>query len=137
MRWENYFRENGIRVTSGRISILNIIEASEKGLSAENIYDECKKKNNNLNLSTVYRTLELLEEKNIIKKISIDGPSLYILKRENHKHTLECDLCHKCVEIPCPMEEIEEAIKARVGFSLTQHKLELTGICDQCKKNEK
>lgn len=136
MSWEIYFRENGIRVTAGRISILNIIEGSEKGLSAENIYDECKKKNNNLNLSTVYRTLELLEEKDVIKKISIDGPSLYILKRENHKHILECDVCHKCVEIPCPMEEIEEAIKAKVGFSLTQHKLELNGICDQCKKNK-
>lgn len=136
MSWEIYFRENGIRVTAGRISILNIIEASEKGLSAENIYDECKKQNNNLNLSTVYRTLELLEEKDVIKKISIDGPSLYILKRENHKHILECDVCHKCVEIPCPMEEIEEAIKAKVGFSLTQHKLELNGICDQCKNNE-
>ncbi|TGY43740.1 transcriptional repressor [Clostridium sartagoforme] len=136
MSWEIYFRENGIRVTVGRISILNIIEASEKGLSAENIYDECKKQNNNLNLSTVYRTLELLEEKDVIKKISIDGPSLYILKRENHKHILECDVCHKCVEIPCPMEEIEEAIKAKVGFSLTQHKLELNGICDQCKKNK-
>lgn len=136
MSWEIYFRENGIRVTAGRILILNIIEASEKGLSAENIYDECKKQNNNLNLSTVYRTLELLEEKDVIKKISIDGPSLYILKRENHKHVLECDVCHKCVEIPCPMEEIEEAIKAKVGFSLTQHKLELNGICDQCKKNE-
>ncbi|MDU5111333.1 MAG: Fur family transcriptional regulator [Clostridium sp.] len=136
MSWEIYFRENGIRVTAGRISILNIIEASEKGLSAENIYDECKKKNNNLNLSTVYRTLDLLEEKDVIKKISIDGPSLYILKRENHKHILECDVCHKCVEIPCPMEEIEEAIKAKVGFSLTQHKLELNGICDQCKKEK-
>ena len=136
MSWEIYFRENGIRVTAGRISILNIIEASEKGLSAENIYDECKKQNNNLNLSTVYRTLELLEEKDVIKKISIDGPSLYILKREKHKHILECDVCHKCVEIPCPMEEIEEAIKAKVGFSLTQHKLELNGICDQCKKNK-
>ncbi|MBS4803969.1 MAG: transcriptional repressor [Clostridium sp.] len=136
MSWEIYFRENGIRVTAGRISILNIIEGSEKGLSAENIYDECKKKNNNLNLSTVYRTLELLEEKDVIKKISIDGPSLYILKREKHKHILECDVCHKCVEIPCPMEEIEEAIKAKVGFSLTQHKLELNGICDQCKKNK-
>ena len=136
MSWEIYFRENGIRVTAGRISILNIIEGSEKGLSAENIYDECKKKNNNLNLSTVYRTLELLEEKDVIKKISIDGPSLYILKREKHKHILECDVCHKCVEIPCPMEEIEEAIKAKVGFSSTQHKLELNGICDQCKKNK-
>ena len=35
------------------------------------------------------------------------------------------------------MEEIEEAIKAEVGFSLTKHKLELNGICDECRRNKK
>ena len=136
MIWENYLKENGIRVTVGRISILNIIEASDKGLSADSIYTECKKQENNLNLSTIYRTLELLEEKNVIKKINIDGPAIFVLKKENHKHILQCDVCHKSVEIPCPMEEIEEAIKAQVGFSLTKHKLELNGICDKCKKRK-
>lgn len=134
MSWESYLRENGIRVTVGRISILNIIESSNKGLSAENIYYECKNQNENVNLSTVYRTLELLEENDIIKKINIDGPAIYVPKKESHKHTLKCDLCSKCVEIPCPMEEIEEVIKAKVGFSLTEHKLELSGICGECKK---
>ena len=133
MIWENYLKQYGIRITSGRISILKIIEDSDKGLSAESIYYECKKNDNNLNLSTVYRTLELLEEKDIIKKINIDGPAIYVLKKENHKHILQCDVCNKKVEIPCPMEEIEEAIKAKVGFSLTKHKLELNGICDKCK----
>ena len=137
MIWENYLKENGIRITAGRISILNIIETSDKGLSAENIYNECKKQSNNLNLSTIYRTLDLLEEKDVIKKINIDGPSIYVLKKESHKHVLQCEVCHKCVEIPCPMEEIEEAIKAEVGFSLTKHKLELNGICDECKRNKK
>ena len=136
MIWENYLKENGIRVTAGRISILNIIEASDKGLSADSIYTECKKQENNLNLSTIYRTLELLEEKNVIKKINIDGPAIFVLKKENHKHILQCDVCHKSVEIPCPMVEIEEAIKAQVGFSLTKHKLELNGICDKCKKRK-
>ncbi len=136
MIWENYLKENGIRVTAGRISILNIIEASDKGLSADSIYTESKKQENNLNLSTIYRTLELLEEKNVIKKINIDGPAIFVLKKENHKHILQCDVCHKSVEIPCPMEEIEEAIKAQVGFSLTKHKLELNGICDKCKKRK-
>lgn len=136
MIWENYLKENGIRVTQGRISILQIIESSDKGLSAESLYYECRKKDNNLNLSTVYRTLELLEVNNIIKKINIDGPAIYVLKKENHKHILQCDVCQRQVEIPCPMEEIEEAIKNKVGFSLTKHKLELNGICDKCKDNK-
>lgn len=136
MIWENYLKENGIRVTQGRISILQIIESSDKGLSAESLYYECRKKDNNLNLSTVYRTLDLLEGNNIIKKINIDGPAIYVLKKESHKHILQCDVCQRQVEIPCPMEEIEEAIKNKVGFSLTKHKLELNGICDKCKDNK-
>lgn len=82
MIWENYLKEKGIRITAGRISILNIISTSDKGLSAESIYTECKKQNNNLNLSTIYRTLEILEEKDVIKKINIDGPAIYVLKRK-------------------------------------------------------
>ena len=55
---------------------MNILKSSDKGLSAENIYDLCKEQRENLNLSTIYRTLELFEEKEIIKKINIDGPAL-------------------------------------------------------------
>ncbi|ASW43159.1 Fur family transcriptional regulator [Clostridium isatidis] len=133
MSWERYLKDNNIRITSGRIAILNILKSSNKGLSAENIYDLCKKQYENLNLSTIYRTLELFEEKEIIKKINIDGPALYVLKKEGHKHLLKCDLCNKSVEIQCPMEEIEEIIKAQAGFSLTEHKLELKGVCEECK----
>ncbi|WP_300379559.1 Fur family transcriptional regulator [Clostridium sp.] len=136
MSWENYLKDNGIRITNGRISILNIIESSTKGLAADKIYSECKKNNKNINLSTIYRTLEMLEEKNILKKINIDGPAIFVLKKEAHMHTLRCDMCNKSVEIQCPMEEIEESIKTQAGFSLTEHKLELKGICDKC-KNEK
>ena len=79
MSWEIYLKEKGMRVTAGRISILNIIESSDKGLSAENIYYQCKKHNENLNLSTIYRTLELLEEKDIRKKINIDEPGFLLV----------------------------------------------------------
>ena len=73
MNWEVFLKENGIRITNGRILILKIIESSTKGLTAEQIYEMCKDKNENLNLSTIYRSVELFEEKGIVKKINIDG----------------------------------------------------------------
>lgn len=138
MNWEAFLKENGIRITHGRVLILKIIESSTKGLTAEQIYEMCKDKNENLNLSTVYRSVELFEEKGIVKKKSIDGVAIYLLIKESHKHMhiLKCDRCEKSVEIRCPMEEVEEAIKVQVGFSLTEHKLELKGICDECKKSD-
>lgn len=135
MKWESFLKNKKIKVTRGRISLLNIIESSNKGLSAEELYYQCKKSGENLNLSTIYRSLELFEENKIIKKISVgDGPSLYMMKSNEHNHTLQCDVCNKEVVVPCPMEQIEEIIKLQVGFSLIEHKLELKGICDKCKK---
>ncbi|GAB6167756.1 Fur family transcriptional regulator [Clostridium carnis] len=135
MNWDDFLRERGIKITKGRKLLLDIIQGADKGLSAENLYDKCRKQGVNLNLSTIYRSLELLEEKEIIKKVNIgDGAALYVLKKSHHSHMLQCKLCNKSVEIPCPMEQIEEIIKAQAGFSLTEHKLELKGVCDECKK---
>ena len=53
----------GLKVTNGRIKILNILSKSENSLSAENIYQIYLKNNININLSTIYRTLELFYEK--------------------------------------------------------------------------
>lgn len=134
MRLENYLEKKGIRITQGRMLILNIIKESKFGLSAEDIYYKCKESNLNLNRSTIYRNLETLEQKDIIHKINTDISALYIFKRDSHKHRLKCSICSKIVEIPCPMQGVEEFIKAQAGFKLMEHRLELKGICDNCNK---
>ncbi|ATD54581.1 Fur family transcriptional regulator [Clostridium chauvoei] len=135
MEWTTFLKDRDIKVTKGRIALLNILENSESGLTADDLYEECKKQGKNLNLSTIYRSLELFEEKNVIKKtVLTDGPAVYSMKKESHEHILKCNICHKSVRVPCPIEQIEEIIKKQVGFSLTEHKLEMKGICDKCKK---
>ncbi|MDU1856116.1 MAG: transcriptional repressor, partial [Clostridium baratii] len=43
-------------------------------------------------------------------------------------------ICHKEVELNCPMIQIEEIINRQTGFTLTEHNLEMKGVCDECKK---
>ncbi len=127
-----------LKITNGRIEILNILYNSEKSLSAENIYHIYLKNNININLSTIYRTLELFCEKNITEKIILDDKVFsYRLKKNTHMHHLECDVCHKEIEIPCPMSQIEETVKNSTGFTLTNHNLVLHGICKDCKNKIK
>lgn len=127
----------GLKVTNGRIKILNILSKSENSLSAENIYQIYLKNNININLSTIYRTLELFYEKKITEKIIQDDKVFsYRLKRNTHRHYLECDICHKEIEIPCPMSQIEETVKNTTGFTLTEHDLKLRGVCKDCKNKK-
>ncbi len=135
MESKEILKKNGIKITQGRIEILNILKDSENSLSAEKIYQISKNNDININLSTVYRTLELFEEKELTEKITLnDGVFSYKLKRNTHRHHLECDICHKEVEIPCPMLQIQEMVQNSTGFTLTDHDLVMKGVCKDCKK---
>ena len=137
MEPKEILRENGLKITKGRIEILNILKNSENSLSAEKIYQIYRDNNININLSTIYRTLELFEEKEITEKITLnDGVFSYKLKGKTHRHHLKCDICHKEVEIPCPMLQIEEMVQNSTGFTLTDHDLVMKGVCKDCKKKQ-
>lgn len=137
MEPKEFLKDKGIKITKGRIEILNILKNSENSLSAEKIYQIYRDNNININLSTVYRTLELFEEKQITEKITLnDGVFAYKLKGKGHLHHLECDICHKEVEIPCPMSQIEEIVQNATGFTLTNHNLVLKGVCKDCKRKK-
>ncbi|GAA0077522.1 Fur family transcriptional regulator [Clostridium sp. CTA-5] len=140
MELKDFLRTNGIKITKARVEMLNILKSYEFSLSAEKIYQILKKNNIDINLSTIYRTLELFEEKNIIDKIVLeDGVFSYKLKKKTHMHLLQCDICHRKVEIPCPMTQIEEMVQSKTGFTLMEHNIDivLKGVCKECKNSKK
>lgn len=121
-----------IKVTKGRILIYDLLLNSDKNLTADYLHKKCSEEED-INLSTIYRTLELFEQKEIVDKIfASDGTSTYTIKRHKHNHIVECNLCHKEIEVACPMTQIEELLKEQTGFKLTEHKLQLKGLCKDC-----
>ncbi len=135
---EAYLKKSSIKVTKGRLNILQILLNSEDALSVDYIYEQCRKKELPIDLSTVYRTMDMFENKKLVDKFDLgDGKYNYKLKKEIHKHTLECCLCHKEVEIDCPMVQIEQIIKNKTGFTLMEHELKIKGVCDKCKSASK
>lgn len=136
MKSIDLLKDKKIKVTQARILIMDLLIKTEISTTAEAIYSFCIKEDRSINLSTVYRTLELLEKKDIIEKFDLgDGRYSYTFKRDKHKHILECSMCHKEIEIECPMKQIEEIIKTKTGFTMVEHNLMIKGICDQCKKD--
>lgn len=137
MNFIAFLKGKEIKVTKGRVAILEVLCKSYSGLTAEFILEKCKENGVDINLSTVYRGVELFEEKGIVQKFPLmDGTFAYGLIREEHKHLLQCTVCHKEVEVPCPMKQIEAQVLNQTGFTLTEHNLSMVGVCQECKKNK-
>ena len=118
--------------------IFDVIKNSPNSLTAEEIYNNVSQ-NININLSTVYRTLNNLVEKDLVTKIvRQDKISYYELADNDQKHYLICDKCNQAYPTDmCNIEKIERKIKRETGFNITSHTLEFHGICPECSKNAK
>jgi len=133
---ENILTKYGYKNTKARKALLEVLEKALFPLSAEDIFFKIKANNYSVNLSTVYRNLGMLINSDVLTKLVMnDGKSLYQLKDDQHRHHLICIGCHKTVTIyACPLHSLEEDLREQTNFEIMDHKLELYGLCPQCKK---
>lgn len=116
--------------------IFDVIKNSTNSLTAEEIYNDVSQ-NIDVNLSTVYRTLNNLVDKNLVTKVvRQDKIAYYELANDEHKHYLICDKCNNAYPTDmCDLDKIARKIKKETGFNITSHTLEFHGICPECKGN--
>lgn len=132
-------KKNGYKLTSQRKAIIEVLfENMGKFLTAEEIYLKSKVKYPQTNFSTVYRNLEILENTEILHRTNINaGVSIYELScsGEHHHHVI-CKSCGKAEIIDfCPLDEVFRELNSK-NFTLTDHKFELYGYCNKCKKEK-
>src|SRR5690625_6824516 len=89
-----------------------LLEREEDHLSAEDVYLLVKEKAPEIGLATVYRTLELLTELNIVDKINFgDGDSRYDLRKEGAKHSQHHLVCTECGSVEEIIEDIIDEVE--------------------------
>lgn len=133
----NILTKRGYRNTKSRQAVLEILEKTEVPLSAEDIFLCIKQSGRSVNLSTVYRILELMESMQLVEKTVInDGRARFTLMENGHTHHLICTRCHRMVSIDsCPLKALESDISRETQFDITGHKLEVYGLCPDCRKD--
>lgn len=145
-RFKQLLRENGLKVTSQRILILEALEKRpDKHLTAEEIYDLVQKKNSDIGLATVYRTIQLLSELNLIEKLTIgDGHVRYEIGKQekgddvHHHHHLICISCDKILSFEGDLlEQLENTIENTMDFEVVDHEVKLYGYCTECRNKKK
>jgi Fur family ferric uptake transcriptional regulator len=129
--------ENDYKITPQRRVILKVfLDNVEHHLSAEEIYNIVRVTNPEIGLATVYRTLDLLAELEILQKVNFgDGRSRYEFSdtEVHHHHHL---ICLKCCEVTefddDKLEELEAAIGKKSGFKIIDHQVKFFGYCQKC-----
>jgi Fe2+ or Zn2+ uptake regulation protein len=128
------FAANGMRRTSARQAILEAFFAAESHVTAEDIAAEVHRRFPSVDVSTVYRTLDTLEQLGIIDHTHLaHGPAIFHLADDDHQH-LVCERCGRVEEVPPEkLEPFLEALRAEFDFDVDRRHFALAGICGDCR----
>lgn len=138
-KFKRLLKQNSLKFTAQREAILKTLYDNPNHFTPENLYLLVKKSYPELKtgITTVYRTLNLLEENNLVTSISFgkDGKKFEIANKPHHDHLL-CEKCGKIVEFEDEeIEKLQEEIAREHDFKLTNHLMQLYGICKECQKS--
>ncbi len=136
------------RWTVPREKIFDLLIRSRRHLSAKDIYAALGPANPDIGLTTVYRTLDLLDRAGLVRKINAgDGQVRFEYKRgdysDHHQHLI-CTNCGKILNFrDFEKEELdlvrktEEIMAAKHRFQIREHNIEFFGLCEDCRPSGK
>ncbi len=120
-------------MTPQRRLILDILHSQNSHLTADDIYEKIKNHIAGVNISTVYRTLDLLEGLGLVVKSEYENGHIYHHAEEGRHHHLVCQECgqiQECTEnslLPLSLE-----LKQKYGFEADLHHHVISGTCAKC-----
>lgn len=139
---EEKLKAREYKLTPRREHILKVLlENKDKHLSAEEVYNLVKLKAPDVGLATVYRTLELFCDFDIIHSMDFgDGRKRYEFgdsesDGHHHHHHLICLKCGAILEVEEDLlEDLESRVRRDMGFDVHNHQLKIFGHCKDCQK---
>jgi Fur family ferric uptake transcriptional regulator len=133
----DYVTKHGLKLTRQRELIANVFFAAEGHLKVEGLLERVREKDPNVSLATVYRTMKLLTECGLAAPHRFGDTSVVYEPAdhddEHHDHLI-CTKCGKIVEFfNEKIEVLQNAVAAEHGYQVTHHRMELYGLCRDCR----
>ena len=127
-------QEKGYRLTPQRMIVLEAMEASDDHISADEIYRQALVKYPYMNISTVYRTLELLTELGLASETELGGCLCYHPLGKSQHHHLVCWKCGKVQVVDVSVfHQLQDHLRTRYGFGAELEHIALFGTCAACR----
>jgi Fur family transcriptional regulator, ferric uptake regulator len=143
-KWQHRLHGHCARWTVPRQAVLAFLSRRPGHVSAKDIYGSLSDAYPGLGMTTIYRTLDLLERTGFIQRITLgDGQARYEFKPpdgKSHHHHLICTGCGRIIDYSDFAEEeldlvrkTEERLAKRHGFRIHDHNIEFLGLCEKCR----
>jgi len=131
-------RSSGGRATVDRRAVIEVLDGNPDHLTADEVADAVRASHPDVNLATIYRTLELLERLELAFHVHLGhGPSRWHLAGEVHHH-LVCERCGSVVEVPdATFDPLRRQLLDATGFAVDPHHFSLVGRCADCVERDR
>ena len=132
--WDDTLRASGYRVTPQRQLVLEAVTRLEHA-TPEEIFTDVRHTAKGVNVSTVYRTLELLEQIGLVTHTHLGhgAPRYHLAAQAQHVH-LVCRQCEKITEVPpSVVDSLVSALDEAAGFQTDVGHLTVFGLCADCR----
>jgi Fur family ferric uptake transcriptional regulator len=136
--WNDVLRDYGFRITPQRQLVLEAVNTLGHA-TPEELLTEVQKTAAAVNLSTIYRTLEVLEQVGLVTHAHIGhgAPTYHSVDDEAHIH-LVCDVCQNVTSIPANSAEVfVQLLREQVGFETDVAHVSVHGQCATCVGRQK
>ena len=131
-------RGMGYRLTPQRLMIVEAVRNSDEHVFADDIYQTVRQRYPHINISTVYRTLELLRELGLVTVTDLgEGKVCYHWAEKGRHHHLVCQSCGQLLGLDdSVLDSLEETLFDRYGFRARLSHLAIFGLCKECREKE-
>ena len=144
-KFKKLLKEKGLKVTWQRLQVLEVLATRrDTHMAVEDIYDLVREAHPEVGLATVYRTVQLLLEMQLVDRIHLDDGCVRYeighLFDGDGKHSHHHLICKKCGKVLAfeddLLEELENHIEEATGFQIFDHELKFYGQCRECSKEK-
>ncbi|HVM48939.1 MAG TPA: transcriptional repressor [Candidatus Acidoferrum sp.] len=137
-RFLDFLARKDLRLTGQRRAIMETVFGTEQHFTAEELLAWSRQRDKSVSRATVYRTLPLLAESGLVREMDFGkGHVVYdpnYAERPRHNHIVCLD-CGKIVEFESDkIEQLEEEVSQRLGFTVKAHRLQITATCDEFRR---
>ena len=134
--WLDHLQANGYRLTVPRQAVVETIACSQHVLTPFDVFELARRRYPRLGLVTVYRTIEKLEELELVQRVHRpSGCQAFIAAFSGHQHLLICQECGRVEFFSGDSEHMEglmAAVGGESGYQIHAHWLQLFGVCARC-----
>jgi Fur family peroxide stress response transcriptional regulator len=131
------FRSKGFKATSQRIAICRSVLSSREHPTAQRIYEDVKKVHPTVSLATVYKTLRVLGELNIVQELSLkQGDTRFDPYVDPHLNLI-CEKCGNIRDVDNEqLRDVIQKVTKQTKFSLSGQHFVLYGLCERCSSEQ-